>query len=165
MGIEIERKFLVATDAWEQETVESRGIVQGYLSEDVSSCVRVRIAGDSAFLTVKGMGDGVSRPEFEYSVPVADAEQMMEMCGSRVLAKRRHLVPADGGLQWEVDVFSGRHEGLALAEIELPDPEFEFSRPAWLGKEVTGEIAYLNQTLALSKKDSMPAKPITALRI
>lgn len=148
MGIEIERKFLVKSGAWRADVATVRDIAQGYLSEDASSCVRVRILdGHEAVLTVKGRGDGVSRPEFEYGIPASDAFDMMAMCGDRVLRKRRHIIPADG-LKWEVDVFCGRHEGLVLAEIELPHSGHVFSRPDWLGDEVTDDPQYLNQVLA-----------------
>lgn len=151
MGIEIERKFLVKSDDWKKDVMRERPIKQGYLSDDPLSCVRVRVCGDQAYLTVKGKGDGVSRPEFEYEIPLADGDDMMKLCGGRTLTKRRHYVPAGDGLVWEIDVFSGRHEGLVLAEIELPSADASFETPDWLGDEVTHDPAYTNQNLASGK--------------
>lgn len=148
MGTEIERKFLVATDGWKKSVTKSTEIIQGYLSDDREACVRARIVdGKEGWLTVKGKGDGVSRPEFEYPIPAEDASEIIAMCGQRTLVKRRNIVPA-GDLKWEIDVFRDRHEGIVLAEIELPSADHPVEFPDWLGEEVTGDVQYLNQVMA-----------------
>ena len=151
MGTETERKFLVAGDGWKKAVTSFQDLGQGYLAAGVDVSVRVRI-GRKSFVTVKGRGDGLSRPEFEYEIPEQDAAEMMRLCGDRTLVKRRHIV-AVGQDRWEVDVFGGRLEGLVLAEIELESPDAQFGRPDWLGEEVTFDPRYLNQTLAL---DGLP---------
>jgi adenylate cyclase len=118
MGIEIERKFLVAGDGWRAAATASTRFSQGYLSRDPARTVRVRIAGDAAFLTIKGATHGATRAEFEYAVPLADAQQMLAMCDGPVVEKVRHLCPHEG-MTWEVDEFLGANAGLVLAEIEL----------------------------------------------
>ncbi len=147
MAIEIERKFLVAGD-FMPETVGSTRIVQGYICSQPGRTVRVRVRGEKGFLTVKGASDekGLSRQEFEWQIPLADAERLMTLCEPGVIEKERYLVP-HGGHTWEVDVFHGANEGLTLAEIELSSEDEPFERPSWLGKEVTGDRRYYNSTL------------------
>ena len=147
MAIEIERKFLVAGD-FMPETVGSTRIVQGYICSQPGRTVRVRVRGEKGFLTVKGASDekGLSRQEFEWQIPLADAERLMTLCELGVIEKERYLVP-HGGHTWEVDVFHGANEGLMLAEIELSSEDEPFERPSWLGKEVTGDRRYYNSTL------------------
>ena len=109
--------------------------------------MRVRIAGNKAFLTVKGKNHGCVRDEWEYAVPVADAEAMLDRCAQgSVISKTRYIVP-DGTYNWEVDEFHGSHEGLVVAEIELPHAEATFDRPDFIGEEVTGNPAYYNSNL------------------
>ena len=111
--------------------------------------VRVRILdGQEAVLTIKSAEAGLDRAEFEFAIPLADAEALFALCGGCCLAKRRHHVPVDSGLCWEVDVFEGRHRGLVLAEVELESADAPFARPDWLGAEVTGDARYYNATLA-----------------
>lgn len=145
MAVETERKFLVVPGEWEKEP--ARRMVQGYLSRGAGATVRVRVAGNDAWLTVKGRGDGVSRPEFEYAVPVEDALAMLSMV-SGVIAKTRRRIPA-GRHFWEVDVFEGENEGLVVAEIELDSADEAFERPVWLGTEVTGKPRYYNSELSV----------------
>lgn len=148
MAVEIERKFLVTGDF--MSVVErSERIVQGYLCTAPHKTVRVRIRGEKAFLTIKGASDaaGVSRSEFEYEIPVADAEELLPLCEPGVIAKVRHLVPYEG-YTWEVDVFQGSNEGLIVAEIELPDEDASFELPDWIGEEVTGDKRYYNAMLS-----------------
>ena len=147
MAIEIERKFLVAGD-FMPETVGSTRIVQGYICSQPGRTVRVRVRGEKGFLTIKGASDekGLSRQEFEWQIPLADAERLMTLCELGVIEKERYLVP-HGGHTWEVDVFHGANEGLMLAEIELSSEDEPFERPSWLGKEVTGDRRYYNSTL------------------
>jgi adenylate cyclase len=148
MGLEIERKFLVVGDAWRAAGRPTR-IVQGYLTRDPERVVRVRTAGLSAFVTVKGITRGISRSEFEYSIPLADALEMLDqLCLKPLIVKTRYEVDV-GGLTWEVDEFESPHAGLIVAELELPYPEHEFERPDWIGVEVTGDARYYNQSLAL----------------
>ena len=151
MGVEIERKFLVRDDGWRAEAVgEGTFIRQGYVETGEGVTVRVRVAGETGFLTVKGPSAGFARSEFEYRIPVEDAGEMLDtLCGGRVLEKRRWRVPAgEGGLAWEVDEYSGALAPLATAEIELPEKKTAFRRPAWLGEEVSGVASYRNCELA-----------------
>jgi adenylate cyclase len=148
MGIEIERKFLVAGDGWRAAATASTRFSQGYLSRDPARTVRVRVAGEAAFLTIKGATHGATRAEFEYAVPLADAQQLLAMCDGPVVEKVRHLCPHEG-MTWEVDEFLGANAGLVLAEVELACEDQVFARPAWLGAEVTGDGRYVNANLAV----------------
>lgn len=148
MGVEIERKFLVRSEEWKQGVTERRSLKQGYLSEHAKITVRVRIEdGERGLLTLKGRPEGLSRPELEYEIPLADAEDLMALAESNVVAKTRHLVPF-GGLVWEVDVFFGRHAGLVLAEVELAREDQAVVLPGWVGAEVTLDDRYNNASLA-----------------
>lgn len=149
MGIEIERKFLVASDAWRQAAAAQTRYSQGYLCREPARTVRVRVAGEQAFLTIKGLTTGATRAEFEYPVPLADAQALLAMCDGPVIEKVRHLVPAGEGLVWEVDEFFGDNAGLVVAEIELQDEAQAFERPDWLGAEVTDDKRYLNSNLSV----------------
>ncbi len=148
MGIEIERKFLVAGEGWRQMSTSRTCFNQGYLSRDPARTVRVRIAGDSAFLTIKGATRGATRAEFEYGIPPADARQLLAMSDGPVVEKVRHLCP-HAGMTWEVDEFLGANAGLVVAEIELQSEGQAFDRPSWLGEEVTGDARYVNANLAV----------------
>lgn len=147
MATEIERKFLVTSDGWKPDVVRHRDIRQAYLAVTEQNTVRVRIDGSAAFLTVKSGGAGLSRQEFEYPIPLADAEHLLAVRTGRVIEKRRHIVPA-GALNWEIDVFGGDLAGLVIAEIELPSETTEIAKPDWLGAEVTGDARYGNAQLA-----------------
>jgi adenylate cyclase len=149
MGVEIERKFLVSGDAWRQAVKTQTRFSQGYLSRDPARTVRVRIAGAAAFLTIKGATHGATRAEFEYPVPLADAQQLLALCDGPVVEKVRHLCPHEG-MTWEVDEFLGANAGLVVAEIELADEGQVFARPGWLGAEVTGDGRYVNADLAVN---------------
>ena len=145
MGIEIERKFLVVGEQW--RTATGSLIAQGYLNRDKARSVRVRLSGENAYLTIKGPSVGVMRPEFEYPIPVRDAQEMLALCDGPVVQKVRHLVPF-AGLTWEVDEFLGDNAGLVVAEIELTTEKQIFERPAWLGQEVSDDPRYFNSNLA-----------------
>jgi adenylate cyclase len=147
MGVEIERKFLVESEAWRDEVASHSDIRQGYLAVTGGNTVRVRIKDDAAFLTVKSAGPAIRRQEFEYPIPLNDAEALLALRCGRLIEKRRHVVP-HGALRFEVDVFSGDLAGLVIAEIELPDETTAFVRPAWLGEEVTDDPRYANVSLA-----------------
>ncbi|MFG6466706.1 CYTH domain-containing protein [Roseateles sp. BYS87W] len=148
MGIEIERKFLVADSGWREAVTQSTRFSQGYLSRDPARTVRVRVAGDAAFLTIKGRTQGASRAEFEYAVPVADAQALLALCDGPVVEKLRHLC-LHAGMTWEVDEFLGANAGLVVAELELQSEDQAFERPAWVGQEVTGDGRYVNANLAV----------------
>jgi adenylate cyclase len=144
--IEIERKFLVSSNAWKLGFVESETLIrQAYLFDDALKSVRIRIKSDRALLTIK-MGKGVARDEFEYDIPMEDAMKMIEGAKLPCLEKTRYVVLNDGD-RWEVDVFQGRWSGLILAELELTHEEQSFSIPSWLGEEVTSNPQYLNANL------------------
>lgn len=149
MALEIERKFLLLDQEFKQEAYDRVEIRQGYLSLSPERTVRVRTWGDKGFLTVKGRSsaDGLSREEWEREIPLAEAEELLAGCRA-VVEKTRYLVRA-GRHIFEVDEFHGSNEGLLLAEVELTSPDEAFERPAWLGREVTGEKAYYNSQIAL----------------
>lgn len=148
---EIERKFLVLSDAFKVAASTQNRIVQGYLNSDPERTVRVRIKGNKGFLTIKGKGNasGTTRLEWEKEIPVSDAEQLLPLCEQGMIDKIRYEVPA-GKHVYEVDVFSGDNDGLIVAEIELNTEEEFFEKPSWLGKEVTGEAKYYNAFLSNS---------------
>lgn len=146
MAKEIERKFLVA-EGWRPEG-EGDYIAQGYLSSNEQAAVRIRIRNGHGYLTVKSNVNGVTRLEYEYEVPLSDAEEMLKLCQGPVIEKHRHLLPAGEGRTWEVDVFHGDNEGLIVAEIELDDEEDCFIRPVWLMEEVSTDPRYFNCNLA-----------------
>lgn len=146
MSIEIERKFLVVNDDFLASAKECHNIAQGYLSVDPDRTVRVRIFDKRGFITVKTRNKGASRHEWEFEIPVSDASEMLCAC-IRMLEKVRYIVDEPSGLRWEVDVFSGRLNGLRLAEIELPSEDTHFEKPSFLGDEVTDNPAYYNSNL------------------
>lgn len=145
-GKEIERKFLVCGQSW-----RSLGTpvyyCQGYLSSNPARTVRVRIAGNKAFLTVKGANKGAVRTEYEYEIPVEDARVMLETLCERPLIEKTRTKIAYGGRIWEVDAFAGENEGLVVAEVELEDENAPIEKPDWVGEEVTGDARYYNSNL------------------
>ena len=149
MAVEIERKFLVADisagAAWRQVP----GVVycQGYLNRDKERTVRVRIAGIAAYLTIKGASVGATRAEFEYAIPLLDAEALLLLCEGPLIEKTRYVLQ-HAGTTWEVDVFAGDNAGLVVAEVELRSETQAFEKPDWLGLEVTHEARYFNSNLA-----------------
>ena len=147
MAVEIERKFLIRDERWRSEVAAQQVLKQGYLNDDPARSVRVRVAGEQAFLTIKGKGRGISRSEFEYAIPLADAESLLGLCPS-LIEKTRYRVP-QGKLVWEIDVFEGNNAGLVVAEIELPAEDAAFEQPDWLGPEVSGDNRYYNSQLSL----------------
>lgn len=147
MATEIERKFLLADATWRVQVVRSLRLAQGYLGGERAS-VRVRIGGESAWLTIKARVSGASRTEFEYVIPLADAEQLLaELSLPGRVEKIRHHVEV-GGMLWEIDEFLAENSGLIVAEIELPSADLDFERPAWLGAEITDQQRYYNSALA-----------------
>jgi adenylate cyclase len=147
MATETERKFLVEGD-YRADATESSRIVQGYLSSVAERTVRVRIREERGYLTIKGAGNdsGLSRYEWEREIPLAEAEELIALCEPGVIDKTRHLVPV-GDHVYEVDEFHGDNAGLVIAEIELAGETEAFEKPAWLGREVTGEVGYYNAML------------------
>lgn len=144
--LEIERKYLLESTDWKSEIIQSvTKIKQAYLFEDSYKSVRIRIRAEKAFLTIK-MGQGITRNEFEYKIPVSDAEEMIGKAALICLEKERYVVQYKGS-DWEIDVFKGKYEGLVLAEIELADENDEIDLPLWIGKEVTNDPSYLNVNL------------------
>lgn len=144
MGDEIERKFLVSGDDWREG--QNTRYVQGYLSREPGRTVRVRRAGEKAYLTIKSEVVGISRREFEYSIPLEDAEAMFKLCVGPLIEKTRTVVMF-AGKKWEVDEFHGDNEGLLVAEIELQSEDEEFVRPPWVGREVSADRRYFNSSL------------------
>ena len=147
--IEIERKFLVCSNAFLSAAIRERRIVQGYLNSNPERAVRIRITDDKAFLTIKGMGNesGTTRMEWEREIPIHEAEQLLKICEKGTIDKIRYEISA-GIHIFEVDVFAGENEGLILAEIELNDENETFERPSWLGEEVTSDKRYYNAYLS-----------------
>jgi adenylate cyclase len=146
VAIEIERKFLVVGDEWRSLGV---GTVyrQGYIVSGRGRTVRVRVAGDRAYLTIKGAPAGFSRSEFEYPIPLADATELLDtLCDRPLIEKTRHKIDW-AGLIWEVDEFAGENQGLIMAEVELTDPQQSITQPDWIGEEVTGDPRYYNSNL------------------
>lgn len=150
MSVEIERKFLVSNDSWRKDVEKRILFRQGYMRNENHATIRIRIAGDRAYLTLKAPRDesGLERLEFEYSIPVSDAAAMLDaVCEKPLIEKYRNFLPAGNGLMWEIDEFLGDNAGLTVAELELPEKDTPFNRPDWLGLEVTGDPRYFNAML------------------
>jgi CYTH domain-containing protein len=145
MAVEIERKFLVVGEGWRSARPER--LCQGYLNRDKQRTVRVRIAGERAWLTIKGVSVGATRAEYEYEIPLADAPGLLALCEGPLIDKFRHRVE-HAGLSWEVDEFLGDNAGLVVAEIELADEAQAVALPPWAGAEVTSDPRYFNSSLA-----------------
>lgn len=147
--IEIERKFLVTSDVFKQEAYRKFRIIQGFLNRDPERTVRVRIKGNKGVLTVKGLSsnDGLSRFEWEKEISKKDAKVLLEFCEEGVIDKLRYEVKVNNHI-FEVDEFFGDNEGLVIAEVELKTEEEAFTKPSWLGQEVTGDIKYYNSQLS-----------------
>lgn len=149
MPQEIERKFLVANDGWRAGADRGRVLRQAYLATTGRASIRVRIEdGTRAFLTVKGARAGLSRAEFEYPVPVADAEALARLRQGSELRKVRFQV-AHAGHVWEIDVYEGENDGLVVAEVELESEDAAVTLPPWVGREVTGDRRYYAANLSL----------------
>lgn len=147
MATEIERKFLVRSDSWREAADEGTRFRQGYLIGAEKASVRIRIEGSVANINIKSATLGVRRQEYEYSIPLTEAEEMLDtLCEQPQIEKVRYHVPV-GNHTWEVDVFSGDNEGLVVAEVELADEDEVFERPDWLGDEVSDDTRYYNVCL------------------
>jgi len=148
MGVEIERKFLVKDDSWRSDIESQARLMQGYLADGDKGTVRVRVKGDVAYLTIKGPTAGITRSEYEYPIPVADAQAMLrELAVYPTIDKTRYWVRSGKHL-WELDVFAGENAGLMMAELELGSEQEAFELPAWAGEEVSGDPRYYNVNLA-----------------
>ena len=148
MGTEIERKFLLQSDAWRDEVKDSVRLVQGYLARGDRSAIRVRIKGDVAHLNIKHTLDGINRLEYEYEIPIEDAREILDQVALKPLIdKTRHHV-VRGDHLWEIDEFYGDNAGLIVAEIELGNADETFDRPTWLGEEVSRDQRYYNSNLS-----------------
>ncbi len=150
MPLEIERKFLVHSDRWNAlKKPNGKKIIQSYLSFTPERTVRVRIKDTDAFITIKGKSEGISRLEYEYPIPVSDAEEMISRLNLDAIEKIRYVIPLDNHL-WEVDVFFGKNQGLIVAEIELESEDEPFTKPDWIREEVSHDPRYFNSNLLLN---------------
>ena len=146
MGVEIERRFLVVGDGWRSAN-QGKRCRQGYLLRSPHRTVRVRVLGDRGSITVKGMGTGISKPEFEYAIPLADAEYMLDcICEKPLIEKTRHRI-LYRGLAWDVDEFKGANAGLIMAEVELSDEQQPVEPPPWIALEVSADPRYCSASL------------------
>lgn len=150
MAVEIERKFLLESDAWRGEVSRSEDMAQGYLAGPPSArcSVRVRIVGGGAFINIKSVATGIARDEYEYAIPLDDARRQLSKLAGDIVEKRRHYVNIDTHL-YEIDEFKGVNQGLIVAEIELDRVDATFPRPPWLGSEVSNVARYYNLNLAI----------------
>lgn len=150
MNVEIERKFLVANHTWMDKVIESKSILQWYISSDDNSCVRVRIEDGEAIICIKSILTGISRHEFHFPIPIDTAHAMLQdpkLVKGTPITKVRHIV-MNGGDRWEIDQFGGDNAGLVVAELELATESQSFELPEWLGQQVTHDHRYLNSSLA-----------------
>jgi len=148
MGVEIERKFLVKDDSWRSDVESEARLIQGYLADGDKATVRVRVTDDAAYLTIKGPTVGIRRSEFEYPIPIEDAQAMLrDLAVYPAIDKTRYQVRA-GGHRWELDLFAGENAGLVLAELEFGSEDEPFELPAWAGEDVSDDPRYYNVNLA-----------------
>jgi CYTH domain-containing protein len=147
--LEIERKFLILSDNYKSEAFKETKIVQGFLNTHKERTVRIRIKGEQAFITVKGISnkEGTTRLEWEKEIPVSEAEMLLNICEPNLIEKTRFEIKVENHI-FEVDEFYGENEGLVIAEIELSSENEKFTKPSWLGKEVTGDVRYYNSQLS-----------------
>lgn len=158
MGQEIEHRYLLS-EIPDLGAAKPQAIAQGYLSTDPDRVVRVRIRDEDGFLTIKGRRTGAVAAEFEYAIPVDDARALLALCGENVLIKNRYELTGEDGFVWEVDIFTGRHDGLVIAEIELPAADTAYNVPGWLrGVDITGRTDLGNAALV-----QMPQAALDAL--
>jgi adenylate cyclase len=149
MGVEIERKFLVDMEQWQQMPKPiGTYFRQGYILSDDTKTIRIRVTPDQGFITIKGSTKGISRLEYEYTIPAVEGEELLDNFAVSELRKRRYCIEVAGKV-WEVDEFLGENKGLLLAEIELDSEDEKFILPPWVTKEVTGDDRYYNSNLAV----------------
>jgi adenylate cyclase len=148
MGVEIERKFRVIDDSWREQVLQKTLLRQGYIANTARASVRVRLAGEAGWLSVKAMTRGLSRAEYEAAIPSREANEMLDqLCEGPLIEKWRHIVVYQGS-EWEIDEFLGANAGLVIAELELEAEDAPFARPPWLGLEVTHDERYYNFRLS-----------------
>lgn len=156
MGIEIEHKFLLVNDEWRRDVHKSVRYRQGYLSSQPTCSIRVRLSGQQAWLNIKSATIGTERMEFEYEIPFPDADILInKLCVKPLIEKTRHFVAFENHI-WEIDEFEADNQGLILAEIELSSIGEFFEKPSWLGQEVTQDLRYYNNNLALNPYSTWP---------
>lgn len=146
-NLEIERKFLVKGD-FSPFVTQSFKIKQGFLSTHSERIVRIRIQENQAFLGIKGKTEGIKRFEWEIEIPVPEAEELLKLCELYPIEKTRHIVPVNEAIYFEIDVFEGVNQGLIVAELELPEENYIFPKPDWLGKEISDDVMYYNSNLS-----------------
>lgn len=146
MSFEIEHKYIVINNGYLPLASAAYQIIQGYLSRDPSRTVRVRLKGEKAFITIKGITNGDTRREYEYEIPTEDAKELLSICEPPLISKTRFIVPY-GNLVWEIDRFDNRTPPLTIAEVELDYSRHDYEIPPFVGKEVTGDPAYYNSNL------------------
>ncbi|SOD15165.1 CYTH domain-containing protein [Pedobacter xixiisoli] len=150
MAVEIEHKYLVLENIWDKEVAHDHMVIrQGYLQTDPNKTIRVRTKGPQGYLTIKGKAVGASRPEFEYEIPVEEANELLNHFCTNLIDKTRYYVVYEGKT-WEVDVFGGLNEGLVVAEIELSSEGETYSLPSWAGENVTTDMRYANSNLTIN---------------
>jgi adenylate cyclase len=159
--LEIERKFLVRSNTWKALATQSAAMRQGYLNDEIGCSVRVRIAGQQAWLNIKSVTIGAQRLEFEYPIPLADAHRMLDTLTCKPLIEKTRYLVEIGRHTWEVDVFEGDNAGLIVAEIELDDAAESFEKPDWVGEEVTHDPRYYNTCLASHPYKDWNKEPLT----
>ena len=147
MGTEIERKFLIKNDTWRNSATAGVKYIQGYFTTNERCSIRVRIEGDEAAINIKSATIDITRSEYNYPLPVKDAREMLDnLCEKPLIEKTRYHLEYDGHV-WDIDEFSGENQGLVIAEIELEKTDEKFTRPGWLGKEVSDDPRYYNVCL------------------
>ena len=146
MGIEIEHKYLVVNDNYKSLATKAIHIKQGYLNRNPDRTVRIRIANEKGFLTVKGRNKGDKRLEFEYEIPLDEANKIIELAEPGIVEKTRFIVPYEG-LIWEIDEFHGDLKGVVTAEVELPESDHYYLKPSFIGEDITGNPNYYNSNL------------------
>ncbi len=147
MGTEIERKFLVKNDLWRKEVVSESRLKQGYLSNSANASIRVRLGGGKAHLNIKSTTIGIRRLEFEYEIPLEDAEEMLAGVAEKPYIDKTRYKVRSGAHTWELDVFHGENRGLVVAELELSSEDESFEPPDWAGAEVSEDVRYYNVNL------------------
>ena len=161
MKVEIERKFLLASEEWRREVQYCEYIRDGLIAISDDRKTRVRIIGELATLTVKTQRIAGSRYEFEYDIPLEDAELMLASCGTNATAKYRHYVP-HGGLTWEIDEYDGILKGVVLAEVELDAIDQLIDMPSWIGSEVTAQARYRKINMLQARQSNLNTPPTEA---
>ncbi|MEL7002297.1 MAG: CYTH domain-containing protein [Bacteroidota bacterium] len=146
MGVEIERKFLLAGDGWREKAGKGNMIRQGYLNSNIERTVRVRVTNCKGTVNIKSKNKGTTRLEYEYDIPMNEAIELLSLCEQPIIEKTRYEIE-DNGKTWEVDEFAGHNKGLVVAEIELNQEDESISLPEWVGPEVSHDSKYYNSSL------------------